>query len=60
MDWHCEMILDEYRSALPLFEKMQAEVTQRLRDALTRNGLIVTAVEARIKTEESLAGKLAL
>ena len=60
MDLHCEMILDEYRSALPVFVKMQAEVTQRLRDALTRNGLIVTAVEARIKTEESLAGKLAL
>lgn len=60
MDLHCEMILDEYRSALPLFEKMQEEVTQQLRDALARNGLIVTAVEARIKTEESLAGKLAL
>ena len=60
MDLHCEMILDEYRSALPLFEKMQQEVTQQLRDALARNGLIVTAVEARIKTEESLEGKLAL
>ncbi len=60
MDLHCEMILDEYRSALPLFEKMQEEVTQQLRDALSRNGLIVTAVESRIKTEESLAGKLAL
>jgi len=60
MDLHCEMILDEYRSALPLFEKMQEEVTQQLRDALARNGLIVTAVESRIKTEESLAGKLAL
>ena len=60
MDLHCEMILDEYRSALPLFEKMQKEVTQQLRDALARNGLIVTAVESRIKTEESLAGKLAL
>lgn len=60
MDLHCEMILDEYRSALPVFVKMQAEVTQQLRDALARNGLIVTAVEARIKTEESLTGKLAL
>ena len=54
------MILEEYREALPVFEKMQAEVTRTLREALERNGLLVTAVEARIKTEESLTGKLAL
>ena len=60
MDLHSEMILEEYRSALPVFEKMQAEVAEKIRAALYRNGLIVTAVETRIKTEESLAGKLAL
>ncbi len=60
MDLHCEMILDEYRENLPLFEKMQAEVMQLLHEALERNGLIVTAVESRIKTEQSLSGKLAL
>lgn len=60
MDLHTEFILEEYRAALPVFEKMQAEVTRILREALTRNGLVVTAVETRIKTEGSLAGKLAL
>lgn len=60
MDLHSEMILDEYRENLPLFEKMQAEVMRLLREALDRNGLIVTAVESRIKTEQSLSGKLAL
>ena len=60
MDLHCEMILDEYRENLPLFEKMQAEVMQMLREAIDRNGLIVTAVDSRIKTEQSLSGKLAL
>ncbi|MBO4518502.1 MAG: hypothetical protein J5704_00520 [Paludibacteraceae bacterium] len=60
MDLHSELILEEYREAKPVFEAMQAEVTRILREALERNGLIVTAVEARIKTEESLAGKLAL
>ena len=60
MDLHAEMILDEYREARPVFEKMQVEVTRILREALERNGLIVTAVDTRIKTEESLAGKLAL
>ena len=60
MDLHSEIILEEYREARPVFEKMQAEVTGILREALERNGLIVTAIETRIKTEESLAGKLAL
>ena len=60
MDLHSELILEEYREAKPVFEAMQAEVTRLLREALERNGLIVTAVETRIKTEESLAGKLAL
>ena len=58
MDLHSEMILEEYREALPVFEKMQAEVNRTLREALERNGMEVTAVESRIKTEESLAGKL--
>lgn len=60
MDLHSEIILDEYRSQLPVFEKMQAEVMQKLEDALGRSGIIVTAITSRIKTEESLKGKLAL
>lgn len=60
MDLHSEIILDEYRSQLPVFEKMQAQVMQKLEDALGRSGIIVTAITSRIKTEESLKGKLAL
>ena len=60
MDLHCEMILEEYREQLPVFEKMQEEVLRVLREALDRSGLVVTAIEARIKTEQSLSGKLAL
>ena len=60
MDLHSEFILEEYRESLPVFEMMQAEVTRILKEALERNGLIVTAIETRIKTEQSLAGKLAL
>ena len=60
LDFHCQLILEEYREALPTLEKMKAQVLEQLREALDRNGIIVTAVEARIKTEESLAGKLAL
>ncbi len=60
MDLHSELILEEYRAALPEFEKMRAEVLHVLKDTLDRSGLIVTSIEARIKTEQSLSGKLAL
>ena len=58
LDLHCELIMDEYREALPVFEAMRNEVLAILRDALERNGLVVTAVEARVKTEESLASDI--
>ena len=60
LDLHCQMILEEYRDALPELERMRLQVLDTLREALERNGLVVTAIETRIKTEESLAGKLAL
>ena len=60
LDLHCQMILEEYRDALPELESMRVQVLGTLREALERNGLVVTAIETRIKTEDSLAGKLAL
>ena len=60
MDLHTEMILEEYRSALPVLEQLKGAVLTELQAALNRSGLIVTALEARVKTEQSLAGKLAL
>ena len=60
LDFHCQMILEEYREALPSLARLKEQVLQKLREALKRNGLEVTTIEARIKTEESLAGKLAL
>ena len=59
MDLHTELILEEYRAQRPVFEKMQVEVERVLKDALKRSGLVVTAVTSRIKTEDSLTGKLA-
>lgn len=60
LDLHSELLLEEYRDALPTLRQMQEKVTQMLHEALERNNIIVTAVETRIKTEESLAGKLVL
>jgi ppGpp synthetase/RelA/SpoT-type nucleotidyltranferase len=54
------MILEEYREALPTLQKQRDEILRILREAMDRNGIIVTTIEARVKTEESLAGKLAL
>jgi len=60
LDLHASMILDEYRSKLQVFEKMKDIVHNEIRASLRENGVLVTALESRIKTEASLAGKLAL
>ena len=57
---YCEMILDEYREKQPVFEKLRSIVTERLQQSLDENNIIVAGVDSRIKTEESLTGKLEL
>ena len=52
--------MEEYREAKPILERMLVEIPALLREALAKNGILVTAVDARIKTEESLKGKLEL
>ena len=52
--------MEEYREAKPVLERMLVEIPALLRETLAKNGIIVTAVDARIKTEESLKGKLEL
>ena len=54
------MILDEYRTGLPLYERMNAVVVKQLQRCFNDNGIVVAGLESRIKTEKSLAGKLAL
>lgn len=60
LDLHCQMILDEYRENVPVFEKMREIILEMLSKGLKDNGILVTALEARVKTEKSLAGKLEL
>ena len=60
LDLHCQMILDEYRDNHETFEILKELVVGTLKRCLTENNILVTAVEARIKTEKSLAGKLEL
>ena len=60
LDMHCEMLLDAFRAELPLLERMKNIVLERLRNCLDDNHIIVAGMEARIKTEKSLTGKLEL
>ncbi len=60
LDMHCEMILDEYRDRLPILDKMREVVLGILQRTLKENNMVVTAIEGRVKTEKSLAGKLEL
>ena len=60
LDLHCQMILDEYREARESFNKMKDIVRQQLEKCVQDMGLYVTAIEARVKEEKSLMGKLEL
>lgn len=60
LDLHCQMIVEEYRETLPVFQKMQKVVTEQLKKTLTEANIIVNGLESRIKSEKSLIGKLRL
>lgn len=58
MDLHSEMILDEYREKRAVFEIISKIVVEKLNAFVAQSGLIVNSISARIKTSQSLAGKL--
>ena len=60
LDMHSEMILNEYREKLPIYEKMKTVILRLLRTCLDENHVIVSGLEARVKSEPSLVGKLEL
>lgn len=60
LDMHCSMILDQYRERVPIMNKMGEIILAQLKECLDKSGMMITAVEGRLKAEESLAGKLAL
>lgn len=60
LDLKCTMMLEDYRDNLPVYDKIKTIVLEQIRGILDKNKILVTAVEGRVKTEESLAGKLEL
>lgn len=60
LDFQRQAILDEFETHRETFEIIQQIVRQQLEQCIADNGIYVTAIESRIKSEKSLAGKLAL
>ena len=60
LDPHSQSILEEYRSRLPEYEEISSRASKEIKEMLASAGIIVAAVESRVKTEHSLAGKLEL
>lgn len=60
LDLHCNMILEEYREQSHVFGKIKEIVLNTLKKTIDKKKLFITAVEGRVKTEESLVGKLEL
>ena len=60
LDLHGTMLLEDYRDRLPVYSLLQRVVMENLGNMVKQAGLELNAMESRIKTEKSLAGKLAL
>jgi ppGpp synthetase/RelA/SpoT-type nucleotidyltranferase len=60
LDPHCQAILQEYKDNLPQFRKIETRVRNDIKRTLDDAGLLVAAIESRVKGYDSLAGKLEL
>jgi len=60
LDTHGESLMQQYRELLPTLKLLAQEANEQLRQALDKQDIYVTAIEYRVKTEHSLAGKLEL
>ena len=57
---HSQELLDQFRQNLPVFQKMEQIVVQTIQQIISEQGIPLSGIEHRIKTEKSLAGKLEL
>ena len=58
LDPHGEMLMMQFRELKPELEQLEQTAYNMLSSALREQGIYVTAIEHRVKTEKSLAGKL--
>ena len=57
---HGEALLQQYRTLRPTLDSLSQQAYELMRHALLEQGIYVTAMEHRVKTETSLTGKLEL
>ena len=60
LDPHAQELIAQYNTLLPVFTQMEKLIPERLGEIFDDAGIVVAALEHRVKTEQSLAGKLAL
>ena len=60
LDTHAQELLAQYESLLPVYTQMADIIPEKLKGFFNDAGIIVAAVEHRVKARESLAGKLKL
>ena len=60
LDLHGEMLMEQYRERLPLYQRLAELADEAVRKALKEQHVTVTVMEHRVKAENSLAGKLEL
>ena len=57
---HTELLLEQFRQQRPMLEQLEQQVYQMLAKAIKKQGIELNSIEHRVKTENSLAGKLEL
>ncbi len=60
LDDHSKYLLSEYKERLNIYKKVKEIVVKELYGIISELKMMVNSVEARIKTEKSLSGKLEL
>ena len=55
---HSEQLLQEFRQLLPQYQELAVQASNQLNQALSEQDIELNAIEYRVKTEESLEGKL--
>ncbi|MBP5173167.1 MAG: hypothetical protein J6037_05620 [Bacteroidales bacterium] len=60
LDAHSQGLLNQYKSLIPIYTQMAEMIPSKLEAFFREAGFVVATVEHRVKTEESLEGKLAL
>ncbi len=60
MNLHGELLMEQYKKNIPVYKKIEEIAVDAIKRKLAETGMVVDSVSSRIKTEESLEGKLNL